>query len=95
MEYAFSVGDEVTIRSGLTEEFRPVTADGKRCGFLPPMAHYRGQAAVITWVSNVIDSYYPRYRINLDDGEWWWCDEFLEPPDNVPGNVEVDVSDWL
>lgn len=63
----YKVGDKVKIREDLVID--EIYGDNS---FAEEMEQYKGKTATIT------DTYFGKYEIDIDNGNWCWTDEMLE-----------------
>ena len=78
----FKVGDRVRVIENLTLE---------DVGQVHDMLEFRGLEAV---VETVFDQ---AYHLTVDNHEWYWMDELLEPVEEEMGmsNVKFDIPEWV
>ena len=78
----FKVGDRVRVIENLTLE---------DVGQVHDMLEFRGLEAV---VETVFDQ---TYHLTVDNHEWYWMDELLEPVEEEMemGNVKFDIPEWV
>lgn len=81
----YQVGDLVKVTRGV-----------HKCafGYVSEMGDYIGQEAEITSVAADVPvrsgARANRYRIDIDDGEWSWCDACLEPVETKESKEEAE-----
>lgn len=81
----YQVGDLVKVTRGVY-----------KCafGYVSDMGDYIGQEAEITSVVADVPvrtgERTNRYRIDIDDGEWSWCDDCLEPVETKESKAEAE-----
>lgn len=83
----YKVGDKVKIREDLI-----VDVEYGSDSFAEEMEQYKGKTATIT------DTYFGKYEIDLDDGDWCWTDEMFEDivkDDTIKDNTAMTVEDLL
>ena len=82
MEMRFKVGDKVRVIEGLTLE---------DVGRVHDMLEFRGLEAT---VETVFDQ---AYHLTVDNHEWYWMDELLEPVEEEleMSNVKFDIPEWV
>ena len=78
----FKVGDKVRVLENLTLE---------DVGQVHDMLEFRGLEAT---VETVFDQ---AYHLTVDNHEWYWMDELLEPVEEEMGmsNVKFDIPEWV
>ena len=78
----FKVGDKVRVIEGLTLE---------DVGQIHDMLEFRGLEAT---VETVFDQ---AYHLTVDNHEWYWMDELLEPVEEEleMSNVKFDIPEWV
>ena len=82
VEMRFKVGDKVRVLENLTLE---------DVGRVHDMLEFRGLEAT---VETVFDQ---SYHLTVDNHEWYWMDELLEPVEEEMGmsNVKFDIPEWV
>ena len=82
VEMRFKVGDKVRVLENLTLE---------DVGRVHDMLEFRGLEAT---VETVFDQ---SYHLTVDNHEWYWMDELLEPVEEEMGmsNVKSDIPEWV
>jgi len=76
----FKVGDKVRIKDDLVVEGRYFSSCGRyEDTYVEDMEEFRGKIAKIVCSETDIDGNIYRYRLNIDNEEWNWVDEMLEP----------------
>ena len=82
VEMRFKVGDKVRVLENLTLE---------DVGRVHDMFEFRGLEAT---VETVFDQ---AYHLTVDNHEWYWMDELLEPVEEEleMSNVKSDIPDWV
>ena len=82
VEMRFKVGDKVRVIEGLTLE---------DVGQVHDMLEFRGLEAT---VETVFDQ---AYHLTVDNHEWYWMDELLEPVEEEleMSNVKSDIPEWV
>ena len=78
----FKVGDKVRVLENLTLE---------DVGQVHDMLEFRGLEATVETVFN------RAYHLTVDNHEWYWMDELLEPVEEEMGmsNVKFDIPEWV
>ena len=82
VEMRFKVGDRVRVLENLTLE---------DVGHIHDMLEFRGLEAT---VETVFDQ---AYHLTVDNHEWYWMDELLEPVEEEleMSNVKFDIPEWV
>lgn len=78
----YKVGDKVKIREDLI-----VDNEYGSNSFAEEMEQYKGKTATIT------DTYFGKYEIDIDDGNWSWTDEMLENLDSALDEEKAQTVD--
>lgn len=75
----YKVGDKVRVKKNLLSD----TSYGKHT-FISEMERFRGENATIT------QAYNDTYRIDIDNAEWYWSGEMLEPVEFTKADLKPE-----
>ena len=83
---AYNIGDRVKIKEVITN----------RRAFVEYMEKYQGKTAVITAIDEPINREDKKlsphiYRLDVDDGSWYWWEHMLEPVSPLQKKIEYAI----